>query len=223
MISHIPFLEVLLTAAALAVSQIIFMVAQRLTLRSDRFKYAVLYARLMNGFTFCIVPLANFSFSLPRFARLIHFTNVTLTLQCALFFSVSAVCITYRFANRPDNLKTYPQLRISRWTTSLLFFNCLSWMIYLAGYEIILRGFLFFPSMHSLPLTYAILLNLILYSLAHLPKGSRETWGSIPFGLLLCILTAITGNIWNAFLIHSALAVSNDLFSIKANPRMLLV
>lgn len=223
MINRIPLLETLLTAAALALSQMIFLAAQRLTLRSDHFRYAVIYARLLSGFTFCLIPLANLSFSLSRFARFIHFTNANLTLQSAIFFSFFALYVTYRFAGRPENLRAYPQLRISQWTSGLLFYNCLSWMFYLAGYEIILRGFLLFPSIQSLPLAYAILLNLILYSLAHLPKGRKETLGSIPFGLLLCILTAVTGNIWNAFIIHSALAVSNDIFSIKANPRMIFI
>ncbi len=224
MISHIPLLEIILTAAALALSQMMFQAAQRLAFRSDRFKYAVLYARFFSGFTFCAIPLANLSFSPSRFvAYFIHFTNTNLTLQSALFFSIFALYMTYRFAGRPENLKNYPQLRISRWTTGLVFFNSLSWVFYLAGYEIILRGFLLFPSLQSLPLAIAILLNLILYSLAHLPKGPKETLGSIPFGLLLCILTAITGNIWNAFVIHATLAVSNDFYSIKANPRMLFV
>ena len=218
--SPIPLLEMLLTAAALALSHMIFMMAQRLALRSDRFQHAMIYARLLSGFIFGLIPLANLSFSLSRLTHFIHFTNTLLTLQSALFFSVFAMCMTYRFAGRPENLRVYPQVRISQWTSGLLFCNSLSWMIYLAGYEFILRGFLFFPSMQSLPLAYAILLNLVLYSLAHLPKGRKETLGSIPFGLLLCILTAITGNIWDAFLIHAALAVSNDIFSIKVNPRM---
>ena len=218
--SPIPLLEILLTAAALALSQMIFMVAQRLALRSDRFQYVMLYARLLSGFMLGLVPLASLSFSLSHVTQFIHFTNALLTLQSALLFSVFAMFMTYRFAGRPENLRVYPQVRISHWTSGLLFCNSLSWMIYLAGYEFILRGFLFFPSMQSLPLAYAILLNLFLYSLAHLPKGRKETLGSIPFGLLLCILTAITGNIWDAFLIHAALAVSNDIFSIKANPRM---
>jgi len=216
----IPLLEILLTTAALVLSQMIFLVAQRLALRSDRFRYAVLYARLLSAFIFCFIPLANLSFSLSRFTHFIHFTNTLPTLRSALFFSLFAFCVAYRLAGRPENVRAYPQLRISQWTSGLLFFNSLSWMIYLAGYEFILRGFLFFPSLQSFPLAFAILLNLLLYSLAHLPKGQKETLASIPFGLLLCILTAVTGNIWNAFLIHATLAVSNDIFSIKANPRM---
>src|SRR6185295_15057548 len=188
--------------------------------RSGRFQYAMLYARLLSGFILGIIPLAYLSFSLSRITQFIHFTNPLLTLQSALLFSVFAMCMTYRFAGRPENITVYPQVRISQWTSGFLLCNSLSWMIYLAGYEFILRGYLFFPSMQSLPMAYAILLNLALYSLAHLPKGRKETLGSIPFGLLLCILTVATGNIWDAFLIHSALALSNDIFSIKANPRM---
>ena len=222
-ISPIPFIETLLTAAALGLSQLIFLAAERLSLRSDRSQYAILYARLLSGFIFLLFPLANLSFSLSCFTNFLHFTNTQLTLPGALLFSLLALYFSYRHGGRPDNIRTYPQLRVFRWTSRLLFLNCLSWLFYLAVYEILLRGFLLFPSIQSLPLSYAILLNLLLYSLAHLPKGRKETLGAIPFGLLLCVLTALTGNIWNAFIIHSTLALSNDIFSIKANPRMLFV
>jgi membrane protease YdiL (CAAX protease family) len=66
----------------------------------------------------------------------------------------------------------------------------------------------------------AFLLNALIYSLAHAPQGWRETLYALPFGILLCAITSLTGNFWAAYIIHVSLALSNDHFAIKNNPHM---
>ena len=66
----------------------------------------------------------------------------------------------------------------------------------------------------------AMVLNTILYALAHLYKGRMETLGSVPVGVLLCYLTFLTGNIWTAVVIHCLMALSNEWFSIRFHPDM---
>ena len=64
----------------------------------------------------------------------------------------------------------------------------------------------------------AIALNCSLYAFAHFYKGPGETFGAIPLGIMFCYLTLLTGNIWTAVVIHSVMALSNEWFSIRANP-----
>jgi membrane protease YdiL (CAAX protease family) len=96
----------------------------------------------------------------------------------------------------------------------------LGWAIYLLGDEFLFRGILFFSGIDILPLWLNITINCILYAVAHLPKGKLEIIASLPFGVVLCLISYYTGNFWAAWLIHLTLALSNSLIAIKANPLM---
>ncbi|MEZ5021390.1 MAG: CPBP family intramembrane glutamic endopeptidase [Bacteroidales bacterium] len=62
------------------------------------------------------------------------------------------------------------------------------------------RGVLLFGLAKPLGPVVATAVNVILYSAAHIPKGKGETLGAIPFGMVLCILTLVSGTIWIALL-----------------------
>lgn len=126
----------------------------------------------------------------------------------------------YFNGQQPDTQKRYPQIRVQRWTMRLFSINSLFWLLYLWGYEYLFRGFLFFASLEVLSLHWAIVLNIGLYAFAHWPKGWREVLGAVPFGLLLCVITYVTGNFWYAFLAHSFLAISAEWFTLHSHPEM---
>ena len=66
------------------------------------------------------------------------------------------------------------------------------------------------------------MVNTIIYSLAHVPKGNREALAAIPFGIILCYLTIKTETIWIAVFVHLALALSNDYFALAESKTMLV-
>jgi membrane protease YdiL (CAAX protease family) len=117
-------------------------------------------------------------------------------------------------------LSRYPQIRVKKWTLSLLILSGISWMVYLFAYEYLLRGVFLYSCAEELGIIAAIIINVSIYSLVHLPKGAKETIGAIPMGILLCILTLHFGTIWAAFWIHCSLALSNEWFSIRYHPEM---
>lgn len=123
-------------------------------------------------------------------------------------------------ARKPKNLVNYPQIRAKRWTKSILFKNLLGWALYLFGYEFLFRGVLFVPLVEPLGLWVAIAINIALYSATHIPKGLDETIGAIPLGLVLCLLTAASGTIWIAFIVHVAMAWTNSLTALKFHPEI---
>ena len=128
------------------------------------------------------------------------------------------------FSSRnPRNLAMYPQIRMREWTSGILVFSALSWIVFLIGYEFLFRGFLLHASLNIMPPIPAFALNLSLYALAHVYKGPGETYGAIPVGFILCYLTLVTGNIWSAVILHSVMALSNEWFSIKAHPEMKII
>lgn len=138
-----------------------------------------------------------------------------LTLYIVLIFSIIPLTINYFGAKKPDNLSMYPQIRVKKWDNKLIIISALTWIIYLLGYEIMIRGYLFFNCLNEIGLWPAIAINTSIYALIHLPKGPKETIGAIPLGIVLCLITSYTGTIWAAFWIHCTLALSNEWFSIK--------
>jgi membrane protease YdiL (CAAX protease family) len=87
------------------------------------------------------------------------------------------------------------------------------WIIYLLGYELMFRGILWFTCYHAFGFVPAMLINIIIYSLAHINQGPTTTFGAIPMGIIFCSFSFITGSFILAFLAHSTMAVSFELFS----------
>lgn len=87
------------------------------------------------------------------------------------------------------------------------------WIIYLLGYEFMFRGILWFTCFQAFGFVPAIIINILIYSLAHLNQGPTTTLGAIPTGIIFCCFSFITGSFILAFLAHSTMAVSFELFS----------
>lgn len=134
--------------------------------------------------------------------------------------AVFIIPINFMIAGNPENLKQYPQIRTPTWNNNTFLINFIGWFGYLLAYEFLFRGVLFLGSLSMLGLIPAIALNTVIYALAHLPKGIKETFGSIPVGILVCVITYTTGNIWASFLIHLTMAVSNEVFAFYRHPEM---
>jgi membrane protease YdiL (CAAX protease family) len=134
--------------------------------------------------------------------------------------ALMVIIVNYFASGNKSNLKQYPQIRVSRWNAGLLFLSALSWVTYLLGYEFLFRGFLLFSCLESFGYWPALIINVSLYSLAHLPKGPRETLASLIFGLILCLITIKLGALWFALLTHITLALSNEWLSISRHPEM---
>ena len=65
-----------------------------------------------------------------------------------------------------------------------------------------------------------MLLNLLLYALAHLHKGWREVGGSLIFGVLLVLATIFSGSLLISFFSHLVLALSNGYFAARATRKV---
>jgi membrane protease YdiL (CAAX protease family) len=117
-------------------------------------------------------------------------------------------------SRREHNLAHYPQIRAEDWSGGLLAVSALGWMVYLVGYEIMFRGFLLFACYDAFGYWPAILINIAVYAVAHIPKGRMETLGSIPVGCIFCMVTLWQGYFWFALFTHITMALSNEWFSL---------
>ena len=185
----------------------------------------ILFQRSLGAVLYGLMPILVIMFIFQRSLMNYGFNTENLTRSIIWWIPVAmlVVVISYFSARKKDNLAIYPQIRVNRWNSGLITLSALSWITYLAGYEFIFRGFLLFSCLESFGYWPAIIINICLYALVHLPKGSKETIGSLFLGFVLCYLTIRLGSFWFAFLAHVTLALSNEWFSLAHQPEMTVV
>jgi len=169
---------------------------------------------LISAFPLLIFYLLGKGAAIPG----LHFRFTSFELWWSAALSIALILLNYFATQKADNWKMYPQIRLNKWTPSLIAVNAFIWIIYLLAYELAFRSLLLFLFAHWIGLWPAIAVNVIVYALVHLPKGIKEAIGAIPFGIILCLLCWQSGSFLIAFVAHLALALSNDYFSVYHNP-----
>lgn len=182
----------------------------------------IFYGKVWGFFTMAVVPFVTYFILFGRQMPGFGLTSMALLKfwPWLLLTFILPVIINYFLARKPETLEQYPQMRISDWTNGRFAINILGWVLYLFAYEYLFRGVLLFSLYEDFGFWTAVAVNISLYSLAHFPKGSSETLGAIPFGLILCLATLLTGTILFAVILHISLALSTEYFAIKFNPEM---
>lgn len=112
----------------------------------------------------------------------------------------------------------YPQIRNRKWVAGTLVISSLTWITYLVAYEWLFRGFLFLATLEVMNLWAAIAVNVVIYALAHIPKGRQEVIGAVPLGIVLCIAAYQTNSIWIPVFGHIILALSNEWITLYHHP-----
>ncbi|XOV94647.1 MAG: lysostaphin resistance A-like protein [Bacteroidota bacterium] len=134
-----------------------------------------------------------------------------------LVLGAIAIPLIASSAKKPETLEKYPQIRQKQWSGKTVLINITGWSAYLFGYELLFRGLLLFPLVDRFGVWPAIAINTTLYSTTHIAKGLNEAVAAIPTGILLCVLTLMTGNIWIAFLVHLIIALTNSFAALIYN------
>jgi membrane protease YdiL (CAAX protease family) len=92
---------------------------------------------------------------------------------------------------------------------------------FLVVYELFFRGVLLNFCLAITSVAVAIVINVILYAIAHAFSTREELIGTVPFGILLCLLTFYSGSIWPAIVIHLLLGLPYDV-SILSTPKRII-
>jgi membrane protease YdiL (CAAX protease family) len=177
----------------------------------------------LSGFFFLgLIPLICMTALYPRSLENygLNLRELQTSFRFIIPLALALVAINYFASRSPVSLATYPQMRIGKWSLKLALINSLFWAMYLFAYEFLFRGILFFTCYEAFGFWPATAINIALYSATHIPKGPAETFGTIPYGIILCIATATTGSILVAFVTHLIMALSNDFFSIHHSEEM---
>lgn len=185
----------------------------------------VVLIKHLNGFLFFgLIPflIVIFCFAEPVSNYGLNLIHVKESLFWIVILSAIFVPLNYFFSKTPGNLNVYPQIRKGIWSRNLFFLSSFSWVLYLTGYEFLFRGFLFFSCLRFAGIVFATTICVSFYALVHIPKGWKEAVGTIPYGIVICLISAKTGSILTALFSHSILALSNEWFSFYRQPGMKL-
>lgn len=124
-----------------------------------------------------------------------------------------AIILPYLLSRNKTTRLFGPELKVNVWRPRHYLLAASGWLIYLLGYEFIFRGVLWSIFYNAYGFRIALGINILLYSAVHFPKGKLVTIGAIPLGALFGFLAYKTGSFLPAFFIHSAMAISVELFS----------
>lgn len=114
----------------------------------------------------------------------------------------------------------YPKIKIEGRQKELLLLNAVLWSLYLFSYELFFRGAFLFACIELAGIILSIVFNVVLYFVAHLHKGKLESLGSIPFGIVFCIIAYLSDSFMVVFVLHLVLAVSNDFFCMHYKSKL---
>jgi membrane protease YdiL (CAAX protease family) len=184
--------------------------------------YGFCFQRLLGFLTYGVIPFVvlHILYSFPISKYGFNVLNIGSSFIWIVLLGIIITIANYYLAGKTENLKNYPQIRIKKWTPRITILNSLTWFLYLFSYEFMFRGMLLFSFYYAYGIFPAVVVNCLLYSLVHIPKGKKETLGAIPLGIILSVITLNTGSLLTAFVFHVIMALSNDHFAIKAHPEM---
>jgi membrane protease YdiL (CAAX protease family) len=191
---------------------------------TDYFKHPIIISRLTAIVFFFVIPVVImrllFNDALNRFG--VSAKNFNQSLIWSAVAGTALIMMNIILGKRPENLARYPQIREKNWDLRLLVLSATAWIGYIFAYEYLFRGLLLFSCYRAWGFRNAVVLNVALYSMAHIGKSLVEVAGAVPLGFLLAILTLKTGTIWAAFFIHITLALSNEWLALHYNPEIKL-
>jgi membrane protease YdiL (CAAX protease family) len=147
----------------------------------------------------------------------LSFANLIPSLHWIL--GLSAAIIPISVLNIWD-LSPHPEKPLNRameGSPALHFVSAGLWILYLLGYEFLLRGILFFSCLNEFGLWPAVAVNVLMYAVLHLHKDQKEIIGSLFLGFVFCIATFQTKTIWAAYFTHTILALSYEWASHHSN------
>ncbi len=142
------------------------------------------------------------------------------TLISGALLVLAVVPVPFFWARTADMQRYYPQIRSAEWDGALIAQNGAAWSIYLLAYEFLFRGILVIGCATLVGPVVAVTVGTALAAATHMPKGAKETFATIPYGIVLGVAALETGSIWAGVASHVCLALSNDYWAVRYNPEM---
>ncbi len=90
-------------------------------------------------------------------------------------------------------------------------------IVFLIVYECFFRGLLLFLAISMAGVYIAVSVNIMFYMLIHFFSNKKEILGTVPFGIILCVLSFLNESVWPAITVHLALALTYEILLLQAS------
>ncbi len=187
--------------------------------QNDRYELKLFLSRKMLGFfVLGIIPGILYFLFLKPTVSFVDFFKGNFPSSIYIILILASIIVLLTFINQKSNpQRNSLQMNITEWRLSLFVVNVLGWIIYLFAYEFLFRGILLFECFNSFGFWPAIAVNVVIYSAIHMINSKSEAIGALIFGMIACYFTLQQGTILIPVMIHIALSLSSDYFSIRIN------
>jgi membrane protease YdiL (CAAX protease family) len=135
---------------------------------------------------------------------------VSALILCALLFPVLLA-----FSKTPEAEKNSPLSCPEGLTAGLVIWHVFSRVLYLTGYEFLIRGYLLFTLARFMNAWPAIFVVTALYTCIHIEKGKGEAIGSFLMGIVFGLLALMSGSVLIPLLVHAYIAVVVDILVLR--------
>ena len=173
--------------------------------------YAWFYQRLASASVFATATwvglqlrggaASTYGFAWGRFDRTLIFVAL------ASVVGLSMVAARSRQSDFKDH---HPEIRIRRWTGRMLSNNRTTWLLYVAGYESLFRGFCLFALVDVLSPAAAIAVTTTFEVASHARRPGLEALIGLPMGVVLGIGALWTGSVLGPWVVHSLLILAAE-------------
>lgn len=137
---------------------------------------------------------------------------------------LAGIIILMTYINQKSNPdRSSLQMKIKEWNASIFSIDAFGWILYLLAYEFLFRGILLFECNNSFGFWPAIAINVTIYSAIHMINSKGEAIGALIFGTVASYFALQQGTILIPVIMHIALSLSSDYFSIKINKELKFV
>jgi len=131
-------------------------------------------------------------------------------LLCALLLPVLVA-----FSKTTEAEKNSPFSCPEDWRAGLVIIHVFSRVLYLTGYEFLIRGYLLFTLARFMNAWPAIFVVTVLYTSIHIEKGKSEAIGSFLIGIVFGLLALKSGSVLIPLLVHAYIAVMVDILVLR--------
>jgi len=151
----------------------------------------------------------------------ISFEWNAMVIRWVLIFSVLILLLSWFGAGSRYNLTEYPEIRVTRWTPSLLLFSALSWLLYLLALEFLFRGLVLQSALMYTGVEWmAIAISAGLYGMIQYFKNNQIAVFAIPLAVLTCYATLDSGSLIPALFLHFVGGQVTEWLAIAKHPEI---
>jgi membrane protease YdiL (CAAX protease family) len=136
-----------------------------------------------------------------------------LGLKLTVVFSLFMIILLWIVTASEDFIEKYPLLNSTKYSFQTFIIYQVLTFIYLTGWEFTWRGFMLFGLEKKFGY-YAVVIQMIPFTLLHFGKPFLETLSSIPGGIALGVLALRTRSFYYCLLVHFSVMFAIDTISI---------